>query len=86
MMDTFLQQKKTTMAMRRIVAARERALAEAREQLKAEEQLLEDLCVNIGHEFYAEDNGDYHNPGYYYICKHCNFLTCQKPSSKKAFD
>lgn len=86
MMDSFLQQKKKTMAVRRIVAAQERALAEAREQLRDEEKRLEELCARIGHDFCAEENGDYHNPGYYYVCKHCNYFTYIKPAPKKAFE
>jgi hypothetical protein len=45
--------------------------------LKGEEERLQSVC---NHDYVAEDNGDYHRPGYYYTCSICNHFTCFKPS------
>ena len=34
-------------------------------------------------EFMAEDNGDYHKPGYYYTCAKCGYFTNIKPSNNQ---
>lgn len=36
-------------------------------------------CGKQGHEYVAENNGDYHNPGYYFTCKHCEHFTSRRP-------
>lgn len=32
-------------------------------------------------EFYAEDNGDCHKSGYYYVCTECQILFSSKPKN-----
>lgn len=49
--------------------------------LKREQNTLQKMCAEHGHEFEAEDNGDCHSPGYYYTCKHCRYWTNIKPRS-----
>lgn len=36
-------------------------------------------CGKQGHEYVAEENGDYHNPGYYFTCKRCEHFTSRRP-------
>jgi hypothetical protein len=41
-------------------------------ELDKQMKVLQDICE---HEFIRESDGDYHNPGYYYTCKHCDYFT-----------
>lgn len=52
-------------------------LDDVRKKLKTAKQELEDICPN--HEYIAEHNGDYHNSGFYYTCKHCTHFTMIRP-------
>jgi hypothetical protein len=52
-----------------------------KQTLKDLQHKLEQVCSHD--EFIAEDNGDYHKPGYYYICKNCNLCLIRKPQDKK---
>ena len=47
-------------------------------ELDNEVAVLQQTCDHK--EFIAEDNGDYHKPGYYYTCTCCNYFTTQRPS------
>ena len=50
-----------------------------KKKYKEELQKFQQICTHPS--FRAEDNGDYHKPGYYYTCTKCGlFLTC-KPST-----
>lgn len=50
---------------------------------KKMEQEVEKLQKECSHEeFYKEDDGDYHRPGYYYTCKLCGYFTKCKPNAK----
>ena len=45
--------------------------------LRSEEKKLRDMCT---HKVYrTEDNGDYHRPGVYYVCKTCKLIMTKKP-------
>ena len=44
--------------------------------IKEKERLLQ-YCSK--HEFLATSNGDYHKPGYFFTCKHCQYWTNIKP-------
>lgn len=48
------------------------------EKLHKEQKVLQKVCT---HDFIKEDTGDYHNGGYYYTCKHCDYFTRIKPKS-----
>ncbi len=54
---------------------------------KLHKQLDEEVVIlqkNCNHpEFYKEDDGDYHSPGYYYTCKVCGYFTRFKPNNAK---
>jgi hypothetical protein len=43
-----------------------------KQELEKEIKVLQDICE---HEFIRESDGDYHKPGYYYTCKHCDYFT-----------
>jgi hypothetical protein len=43
-----------------------------RYELIKEQNYLKDICI---HDFIKESDGDYHKPGYYYVCKICKYLT-----------
>lgn len=52
-------------------------------QMEEEINTLKKQCPHD--EFYKEDDGDYHSPGYYYTCTVCGFFTkCRpcRPNSK----
>lgn len=49
------------------------------EQLQFE---LEQAKKSCKHVFVMEDDGDYHNRSYYYVCKHCEYVTRMKPISQ----
>ena len=66
-------------ALRRKVFEMQRNLEDLRTCLKDEEKMLQDMCSHD--DFWAEENGDYHRPGYYYICKCCRYLTQYRPQS-----
>ena len=51
------------------------------ERLVKTQNELQKLCPHD--EFIAEDNGDYHKPGYYYTCKFCKHFTNFRPIDKK---
>jgi hypothetical protein len=55
--------------------ARSRVAELEREVTKMEAE-LQSVC---SHDFIAEDDGDYHRPGYYYTCAHCNYFTRFRP-------
>lgn len=63
-----------------------RSMKEYMEKLQAElwktEQVYKEklriLQQSCSHEFIKEPNHDYHRPGYYYTCKHCDMLTLRK--------
>jgi hypothetical protein len=40
---------------------------------------LEEECQKQGHLFQAEDNGDYHKPGFHYTCTRCEYFTTRLP-------
>lgn len=44
---------------------------------------LADACNMEGHSFVQSPNGDYHSPGYYYVCSRCDYFTSIKPESYK---
>ena len=44
-------------------------------QYQIELEKLQNICK---HEYVAEPNGDYHKPGYYYVCKKCEHFTMYK--------
>jgi hypothetical protein len=55
----------------------ENACALKREELARKVVELQKVCQ---HDIYiAEDNGDYHNPGYCYTCKNCGLLSMGRP-------
>lgn len=49
-----------------------------KEELEQEIKVLQEICK---HEFIRESDGDYHKPGFYYTCKHCDYFTRYKPST-----
>lgn len=49
-----------------------------KEELEQELKILQDICE---HEFIRESDGDYHKPGFYYTCKHCDYFTRYKPNT-----
>ena len=62
-------------------ASLDSALQALKTLLKNERSILQKMCGEQGHDFEAEDNGDYHSPGHYYTCRHCNFWTNIRPRS-----
>lgn len=46
-------------------------------ELEKETKILQENCQ---HEFIRESDGDYHKPGYYYVCKNCDYFTMYNPS------
>ena len=53
-------------------------LIKLKKRLDMKVKTLQECCVH--REFFAEDNGDFHRRGYYYVCSECGYLTCSKPS------
>lgn len=49
-----------------------------KEELEKELQILQEICK---HEYIRESDGDYHKPGFYYTCKHCDYFTRNKPTT-----
>lgn len=49
----------------------EKTLYEKKQILEVEMNLLKKICTHRN--FIKEDNGDCHNPGYYYTCSTCGF-------------
>ena len=49
-------------------------------QMEKEINTLQKQCSHD--EFYKEDDGDYHRPGYYYTCKVCGYFTRFRPNTK----
>lgn len=45
-------------------------------KLKTEIEKLQTMCE---HNYIAEPNGDYHKPGYYYVCEKCEHFTMYNP-------
>jgi hypothetical protein len=45
------------------------------------EAQLKELCEKRGHDFLVEPDDDYHKPGWYYTCRHCNYWTKQRPKN-----
>lgn len=72
MASTFETKLKKVQSMQQSLEALQTQVEHLRYELKQEQKELQEMCV---HDFFAESDGDYHRPGYYYICKHCNFLT-----------
>jgi hypothetical protein len=54
-------------------------LQAARSMIEQLEKELEEEKKQCKHNFYVEDDGDYHRKSYYYICTHCNYTTRMKP-------
>ena len=55
-------------------------LSELKNLLKTKIKERQDKCPH--EQFRAEDNGDYHSPGYYYNCTECGYWTNRKPDKK----
>jgi hypothetical protein len=53
------------------------SLKEKQNQLKTAIKDLQSVCE---HDFFAEHNGDYHKPGWYYTCSICNYWTNCRPN------
>lgn len=51
-------------------------LKNKKKELELAENNLRSICE---HDYYAEDNGDYHKPGWYYICSICKHWTNYRP-------
>lgn len=50
------------------------------EQLhRKKQELFQEKCGKIGHQFVAEPDDDYHNTRMYYVCKRCDFFTRYRP-------
>ncbi len=65
--------------IKKLIHEYEDALTYERKKMKIEQDILQELCNERGHAYVAEDNGDYHRPGYYYTCKCCGFFTTYRP-------
>lgn len=61
------------------IRSAEENLMKLRKILTTKVAQLQSICTHD--EFTAEDNGDYHKSGYYYVCTECNILYCSKPSN-----
>jgi hypothetical protein len=63
----------------KIVKTLEEEVMELESNLKSKKKELEVAEINLRsictHDYYAEDNGDYHKPGWYYVCSICNHWT-----------
>ncbi len=57
-------------------------LSDKLDELKKEHQCkLEIFQKSCSHEvWYADSDGDYHKPGYYYTCIECGYFKTAKPS------
>lgn len=55
----------------------EEEILNLKKKITIAEKALETSCPQ--HEFLMKDNGDYHSPGYNYICKHCKYFTNIRP-------
>lgn len=61
------------------IAEAEEALIRLRKTLTTKMNELQKICTHD--EFIAEDNGDCHKSGYYYICTDCRMMFCRKPTN-----
>jgi hypothetical protein len=52
---------------------------QSKHKLKIELEKLQKMCI---HNYIAEQNGDYHKPGYYYVCEKCDHFTMYNPFKK----
>jgi septal ring factor EnvC (AmiA/AmiB activator) len=59
-------------------------IGELQRQLAEEREKLERARARCEHQWVREDNGDYHRPGYYYVCRVCKEVTTQRPKSYAA--
>ena len=78
-MDPFQDKKQQVDNMYTVMWDLERELVKIRKNIDNAEKELKNLCPK--HDFRMEDNGDYHSPGYNYICKNCSFFTNIRPNS-----
>jgi len=53
-------------------------IEEKKKALNIAERNLQSVCE---HNYYAEDNGDYHKPGWYYVCSICKHWTSHRPKN-----
>jgi hypothetical protein len=67
--------------IKKIIYEYEDALAHEKKKLKIEQDILQELCNDKGHDYVAEDNGDYHRSSYYYTCKCCGYFTTSRPAN-----
>lgn len=72
-----LQAKKVDMLKTEVMNAH-RILQKLEDELKKEKNMLQSMCSH--EDFWADDNGDYHKPGYYYTCKCCGYFTNYRPA------
>lgn len=57
----------------------EQAMIETKQKLKVAIERLQNACI---HDFYREDDGDYHRPTYYYVCRICQYVTTHPLKNK----
>ena len=69
--------------MESTIAYLKTALNDAKSQVvfleKALENTQREFQKSCTHDFIAEDDGDYHSPGYYFTCERCNYFTRIRP-------
>jgi hypothetical protein len=67
----------------KIVKFLEGEIFEIQSNLNSKKKELEVAEINLRaickHDYYAEDNGDYHKPGWYYVCSICKHWTNYRP-------
>lgn len=79
MADSFQEQLTKVKALGLVLDILEKQTEDVRCELVKEQKLLQEMCT---HDFVAESDGDYHKPGYYYVCKSCKYFTRVKPVTK----
>lgn len=61
------------------IKAAEENLIRLRKTLTVKVSELQSICTHD--EFHADDNGDNHKPGYYYVCTDCKLFLTRKPAN-----
>ena len=75
-MSSFDIQFDKVQELKKNVAKLKMMYVSTQKELEKETKVLQDTCQ---HEFIKEPDGDYHKPGYYYICKKCDYFTMYNP-------
>jgi len=76
---TFEQQEKKVKLLWRSLFEAQEIIKDLEKQIANEKQVLQGLCSP--HEYFEDDDGDYHRRRYYYVCAKCGHMRTDRPSS-----